>query len=296
MKSNHGLFKSQTLFALLCLSLAATITACAPHSDKAGEISATSDDASIVNGTAVKSTEDIAKSTVALYITMNRGGQTRFRNFCSGTLIAPDLVMTAAHCVVDMADAVQIDMSKYLASVQVAFGTAVVRSAKDSKIQLRNLKAIKVHEEYVINSVENAETVPMHDIALLRLSSAAPAGYIPAQLPSDAKPLHAGSIVTLAGYGLTNGTLQVEAKSLNKTTVTVNNPELTWSQFSYVTQNGKSACSGDSGGPAYLPSSPKGSLVVVGVTSWGDNECREMGAYTSVGAFLDWLKKNALSL
>lgn len=282
------IFSKRSLTKALAASLAMGLNfACAPKNSSPTDFGES--DASIVNGQAVKTSEDIARSTVDFYITFGSGGAARFTNFCSGTLIAPDLVLTAAHCIADMSQELGISKANFVKNVTVGFGTSIVKSPKDPKVKFVGLKNYQVHPEYVVGSVETAESVAMKDVALVRLAKPAPAGFVPAQLPTEDLVLRVGDSVMLAGFGLTNGVFGTTAKSLNKVEVRIHNPNLTSTQFSYVTESGKTACSGDSGGPAYVRGI-KGQLVVVGVTSWGDNRCVEMGAYSLVSAFKPWIQ------
>jgi secreted trypsin-like serine protease len=270
--------------ALLAITLLTSACAKPPVSS----LEATDSDASIVNGETVQAAEDITKSTVNIYMTFGPRNSPQFTNFCSGTLIAPDLVVTAAHCIVDLAQDLKWNKATYLKNVKVGFGNEIVKSLRDSRVRFVGLKDLKVHEGYTPESLQNAEKEPMKDIALLRLSQRAPAGFVPAQLPLATTALKAGDRVTLAGFGLINGIFGVQATSLNKVDVTIHNPKMTEAQFSYLTEKGQTACSGDSGGPAYLRDS-QGKLVVVGVTSWGDNQCVEKGVYTSLIHFRPWV-------
>ena len=53
----------------------------------------------------------------------------------------------------------------------------------------------------------------------------------------------------------------------------------------------KSACMGDSGGPAFVRRNNK--LVLVGVTSRGSSRCDSTGIYTDVRYFGDWISRQA---
>ena len=56
-------------------------------------------------------------------------------------------------------------------------------------------------------------------------------------------------------------------------------------------EEGKDTCSGDSGGPLVCPLAEDGSLVLTGVTSWGQGCGRpgKPGVYTEVAHFIDWI-------
>ncbi len=286
-----------TVKLLATTFMVTTLIHCAPKNqvnDHQSSFEHFQDSKQIVNGEAVKENDPIAASTVALYIEMQEAGRARFQNICTGTLIKSEFVMTAAHCLADVAESLQISISDLMKQLYVVFGTKVVLSKNDPDVQVIALASGLVHPEYQVGSVARAEEEPMYDIAILKLTQAAPKTARPAKLGLDIE-LKKGMSLILAGYGLTNGYLHYRAKSLNKVEVTINNPAINPVQFSYVTIGGKSACSGDSGGPAYLIDQ-SGELNVVGVTSWGDEYCRDIGAYTSIPAFKDWIMQSIASL
>lgn len=289
MKNRFGVIKNFTLITVL----SAGISACAPQPSSEYALDISDSTENIVNGAPVKPSDVLSHSTVALYAALPlRGGGTQFSNFCTGTLISRELILTAAHCFADFAAELHTDVNTLARFVYVGFGTDVATSLEDSRVKFKSLKSLTVHQAYRINSVRTATSIAMHDIALIRISSEAPSEAKTALLPLDSSNLRKGANIILVGFGLTDGVQQTSAVRMNRVTVKIDNPEITETQFTYKVINGKSACSGDSGGPAYIKNRT-GSVSVVGVTSWGDNTCTQLGAYTSVASHIPWIKETA---
>jgi len=190
---------------------------------------------------------------------------------CSGTLVAPRVVLTAGHCV----------ERRGPQSFRVGFGDEVGGGMKYAAV-----RRVLLHPRYT--------SEPTYDLGLLELASAPPVAVTPiAPLPA-AHALGAADVgkpLEFSGYGETEtgavGRRMHVTGSLGF--VCDSNRMCDWSgmpaaphSICYDQQPG-GPCSGDSGGPSLV--SVDGATYVAGVTSYGDEECAQFGCSTKVDAF-----------
>lgn len=224
---------------------------------------------------------------------------------CTGSLIQRDIVLTAAHCVSSKTSSDKVDVQFGLTNVK-----APTIAAKDWII----------NPSYVSNPKED-DTSVQHDIAIVKLSAAAPADFKLAVLPNakTIEQLLVGSKLTFAGFGITNAIVRDFKKDQNGQPVLDKNGQPQVVEFAsegsgtlrkvsdmvvtHITsdlkeisldqRNLKGACHGDSGGPALLQLQD-GTEIQVGVTSRGTNQlgnCNEGVIYTGVAGQLDFIAK-----
>jgi trypsin len=202
---------------------------------------------------------------------------------CAGTLIAPSVVLTAAHCVAARAAEPQ--------KLRVLVGTqrVVAQPSAPGSAQTLLVTAVYVHPLF------RAETMH-YDAALLFLEH--PVTGLRTIAMADSSPL-AGAIVSAAGWGETREratTMPVHLRSVVLEVATkracgrgnvIPGGYFTPSMMC-AGRPGRDICSGDSGGP--LVGTSHGHAVLVGITSFGFGCARSghPGVYTRVPSIRGW--------
>ena len=260
----------KNISALFALAALINFTACQKNVNSTYAMGA--DTAKIIGGEVVQPSDIVANSTVALkYIE----GQNAYA-MCTGTLIAPNLVLTAAHCLRGMGKD----------SLRIGFSIDV-KNQLDAET-MYEVADYTIHPQYGNR---------LNDVALIALAKTAPAPYKPVAIVSDKFSMTVGMPMLLAGYGVINDMTGADTDALRKVTVPM--AKILDKENILVTDQTKStgACNGDSGGPAYLEKD--GVLFVYGITRGphaNAPDCHNYGEYTWASKFETFILESAAKM
>lgn len=208
--------------------------------------------------------------------------QSGFGHFCGGTLVAPDAIITAAHCV-EGTSANQLS---------VIVGRHDLNRSDDG--QNVRVSQIVVSEDY--NTFTNGA-----DIAILLLDEPVdeqPIGYL---TPANASLADPGVMATVLGWGTTREggnpvsiLQQVDVPIVSNATANLPasyNGAITSEMLAAGrASGGVDSCQGDSGGPLIV-NDAAGTPQLAGVVSWGEGCGRpnKYGIYTRVTEFSEFI-------
>jgi secreted trypsin-like serine protease len=249
----QGQLRSRILATLFCGAILALLPAAAAAQGGA--------QASIVGGRAAT----IAEFPSLAYI---QAGERKNGFACTGAVVAPRVILTAAHCVED------IETGRFTRPAEYAVATGIANPRQATRENVFGVVAAHVFPTFDPGAVHG-------DAALLILSRPTSAPPLALAGPADAALYEGGAAVSVAGWGLTRGQNRKAPDNLRAATMTVQKPSTCrrrskgfYPEYSPAQQlcllsppaNRSGACFGDSGGPA-ISLRADGTPVELGVIS-----------------------------
>jgi secreted trypsin-like serine protease len=207
---------------------------------------------------------------------------------CTGTVVAPHLVLTAGHCAENMASGVMNKAAGY----RVLTGGV----ADGGERQISAVTGVIVDEDF-------RRRVDDGDAALLVLATATTAPPVKLATARDRRRLHAGMRATIVGWGRTAYDQAAPTVALHWANTVVQGarwcrrnapPFYQRSEICAIDPPNYTtgACNGDSGGPLLAREAPGGEPMEIGIVVHGYARCstRLPSVFTRVEAIAAWVK------
>jgi Trypsin len=219
---------------------------------------------------------------------------------CGATLIHYDIVLTAAHCVVDQISSSTDNISRFFGDV---FLGGTKRDGSDAMETFRVIN-VQSHPNY------NLRNYPEYDYTLLQLSRSSSITPIPynrnASLPYDSTELitMGHGVTAIRNQDLSYNLLQVRVNAINvDTCLALYFEEFDITSTMCAAAKGKDSCSGDSGGPLLLrntinvnDTNVEPTYTLVGIVSGGSGCALDEypGLYARVSTVADTFLRNGI--
>ncbi|RZA26101.1 MAG: trypsin-like serine protease [Proteobacteria bacterium] len=239
----------------------------------------------VVGGTLVRSTDPIAAHTVALVET-----EGTLDEYCTGVLIAPNAILTAAHCF--------LETKKH---PMIYFGNSIPKLRSKTNNRFVEFGEVIIHPDFSqkrlqdydkkIRKLSDAAKIPLpkeglDDLAIVLFQDPHLSDFSPVamakDLPGD-EPTHA------AGFGCQSTECETYSSKLRKVALTFVKPLGETDMLVLSAGENRGTCTGDSGGPDFVTTSD--GLKLLSIISTGPESCEAgISIETRVSPYFEWIK------
>ena len=193
---------------------------------------------------------------------------------CTGTLIAKNIVLTAAHCIPESLENFWIVTSEFEFAI----------------LERHQVTKVSVHENYKNFAIPTAQQ-PNDDIALIQFAGPLPELYKPTDWISSFTANQDRYWLYVAGYGVSSE-LAFDTGELRFSKVIIENATQSFLQGNQSA--GQGICKGDSGGPAYIKIENR--FYVLGVVSAIVGGCKGTSYFNTTVFYDDWIQTQLKNL